>query len=223
MSTEAVIVFRVPYADVCRAHQMAPAADQQAAKEATFPFVPVGADATACFLQLPMAIPPEELAAAARQAIGEPLDRHTDERGVPVFSDAAWPEAGYASYDAAAGAASVFVPKLGAEEVNAMIEAQMREAGLGALAPKLSQMSSRLQGAAAGGTGDLFAAAQEMLASMSPEEQAQLEMMAKQMFGIGDAAPQAPVAKAPAPKAPAPPPAGSKPKIVDDEFGEPED
>ena len=212
MTTDAVIVFRVPYADVCRAHQLEPAADHQAAMEATFPFLPVGADATACILQLPFATPPAELGAAARQAIGAVLDGHTDERGIPALPDAAWPDTGYGSYDEAASVAPVFIPKLGAEEVGAMIEAQMREAGLGALAPKLSQMSSRLQGAAAGGADGLFAAAQEMLAAMSPEEQAQLEMMAKQMFGIGDAPPPAP----------APEPAG-KPKIVDDEFGEPEE
>lgn len=220
MSVDAVAVIRVPYVDVCKIHGLTPAATHVAALEETFPFVPVGEEATGCFLLVPFLSDPEDIAAATRQAVGTILDRHDDERGIPVLSDAGWPDAGYASYEEVAQVSPKLVPKISEADLRRAVEEQMRAAGFGELAPKIEagmrEAMTRAQGADAGGfQAGLFEAAAQMLAAMSPEEQAQLEVMAKQMFGLGDPTDGA------GPGGPARPPEPAQ--IIDDEFGDPED
>ncbi len=220
MSVDAVAVIRVPYADVCKTHGLTPSSTHLAALEETFPFVPVGEDATGCFLLVPFFSDPADLAAATRRVVGSILDAHDDERGIPVLSDAGWPDAGYGSYEEVAGASPKLVPKISEAELKDAIEAQMRDAGFGDLAPKIEagmrDAMARAQGAGAGGfEAGLFEAAAQMLAAMSPDEQAQLQAMAKQMFGLGDPVEGGPPGAAVPPPGPAP--------IVDDEFGDPED
>lgn len=224
MSVDAVAVIRVPYADVCKAHGLTPAATHMDALEETFPFVPVGEQATACFLVVPFQSDPADIAAATRQTVGSILDRHDDERGIPVLNDAGWPDAGFDSYDEIAGDAPTLVPKLSEADMTTLVEERMRTAGFGDLAPKIEAgMRDAMARAQAGGPGGLegglFEAAAQMLAAMSPEEQAQLEAMAKQMFGLGDPAGAVEPAAAPEPRARPAKPA----LIIEDEFGDPED
>lgn len=141
MSIDAVAIVRVPYADVCRAHGKSPAASHAAALEETFPFVPVGEDATGCFLAAAFASEPRDLAVVVYQRVGEKLAEHADERGVPVVPDVGWPDRELASYEAAvAQLEPTFIPRLDETEVLSIIEGQMREAGAGDLAPRIAEL-----------------------------------------------------------------------------------
>ncbi len=210
MSVDAVAVIRVPYADVCRAQDLSPAPDHGAALEATFPFVPVGTDATGCFLGVPYMSASEDLAAVVRQIVGASLDAHDDERGIAILADAGWPDDGFASYEDAVAAAPKFAPQISDAELRTAIEARMQSAGFGALASQMAELSMQMGVPQAGSQGQpelgggILEAAQQMLASMSPEQRAQIEAMAQQVFGMGDEAPP------------------EKAEIVDDEFGDPD-
>ena len=140
MSIDAIAILRVPYATLCAAHDKRPASDVASALDETFPFVPVGSDATACFLLVHYASAPADLAVAARQVIGASLDAHSDERGVPVMADVSWPESGFASYEAAVARIDRFVPKLDEAGLVASLEARLREAGMGDFAPQVARM-----------------------------------------------------------------------------------
>lgn len=164
MSVDAVAIVRVPYAEICTAHQKPPAADVATALDQTFPFVPVGTDATACFLLIRYDSSPEELAIATRQRIGVSLDAHRDPRGVPLLPDVAWPERGFASYEAAAARVERFVPQLDQAGLLAAVEAGLRESGLGDLAPEIARLNAEHGGRGAEGLPAQMAAIEKLMA-----------------------------------------------------------
>jgi hypothetical protein len=166
-------------------------------------FAPVGADATACFLGVPFATEPAQLALFAAQAFGASLARHDDARGVLIVPSSAW-GGDLASYDAVVehfGEAGEWVPKLDpaqiAEQANAQLQSMMGaglDAQLGAFQSMLQQnpevaaaaksMAEQLAGGGMpGGMEDMLAAAQAMLAKMTPEQRAAIEQMAQGAFG----------------------------------------
>ena len=202
---EAIAIVKLPYADVCRARGLEPARDVATAYERTHPFVPLGDDGTACFLGAPFGAELEALELAARVALGTALDAHDDVRGILVVPDVAWPDAAFPSYAAAiahAGEGGQWVQKLDARTAEQRMVRGLDPSVLGpriasmqsllaqhpeAVAAAQAQLSSMLHGEPADDAGDtradLLALAQRMMEQMTPEQQAELEAMARQVLG----------------------------------------
>lgn len=194
MSLEAIALLRIPYAEICTAHDLEPAASAAQALEELSTFVPIGSDGTACVLDLALGSPPEELAEALWNFVGEKLEDHSDERGVLVVADKGFGDADLSSYDAAVkffGEAGQWIEPIIGDDASGDASARMQAMLGGDMAGTISQIQSQLSAdprmaaalGQAGGGGDLLAMAQQMLSQMSPAQQAQLEQMAKSMFG----------------------------------------
>lgn len=192
VSLEAIAIVNIPYATLCKAHGLEPSVSAKDALAEMATFVPVGADATACMLDVPFDSSPQELAEATWGVAGAALSAHTDERGLLIVPDKGFEDKEHASYAAAVahyGDVGQWVPRLDESVLVAPgpnpFEAMMGGGLGGTIAQIQSQLAAdpRMAGAMGGGGGDLFQMAQQMLAQMSPDQQAQLESMAKQMFG----------------------------------------
>ncbi|NOU34593.1 MAG: hypothetical protein HOO96_42425 [Polyangiaceae bacterium] len=166
MSIDAIALLRVPYADLCKTQDMTPAANATEAMESTYPFVPVGADATACFLGISFGSEPEDLGAYVRHVAGAAVDAHTDARGVLIVPDVAWKEA-QPSYDAAVehfGEAGQWVARVSESEAHALLKDKMHAMldapglGLGGMAGGLAGLDIGALGAQLGDLQGLLAA-----------------------------------------------------------------
>lgn len=166
MSIDAIALLRVPYADLCKTQDMTPAANATEAMESTYPFVPVGADATACFLGIGFGSEPEDLGAYVRHVAGGAVDAHTDARGVLIVPDVAWKEA-QPSYDAAVehfGEAGQWVARVSESEAHALLKDKMHAMldapglGLGGMAGGLAGLDIGALGAQLGDLQGLLAA-----------------------------------------------------------------
>lgn len=188
MSIDAVAIVRVPYAVVCRAYGKNPSSSHATALEETRPFVPVGEDATGCFLMVPFRSEPLDLAIAVYQALGKGLADHADDRGVPILPDVAWSDRGFSSYEAAiAHSEPTFVPKLDENEVVSVIEKRMRDAGAGDLAPQIAELQAR----SPGGPGAMAAQAEQLRAMLDANPEAAEAMSKAFEAEMGDALAQA--------------------------------
>lgn len=166
MSIDAIALLRVPYADLCKTQDMTPAANATEAMESTYPFVPVGTDATACFLGIGFGSEPEDLGAYVRHVAGAAVDAHTDARGVLIVPDVAWKEA-QSSYDAAVehfGEAGQWVARVSESEAHELLKDKMHAMldapglGLGGMGGALAGLDIGALGAQLGDLQGLLAA-----------------------------------------------------------------
>ena len=186
MTVDAAALIKVPYSTLCTVLGVEPAASTAEAIETLATFVPIGTDGTACLLDVPLASSPDELGKALLGVVSHAVSLHDDPRGVLIVPDTALSVEHLSAYETAVkhfGEAGEWVPAPDAEaDVPADLAALM--GGGGALAGLQQQLAGdpRMM-AALGGGGDLLQMAQQLLTQMTPEQQAQIELMAKSMFG----------------------------------------
>lgn len=194
VSLEAIVLLKIPYAEICAAHDIEPAASAAQALEELSTFIPLGKNGTACMLDMPLDSPAADLATAMWSFVGDKLASHADERGFLIVADKGLADADLGSYEAAVahfGDAGQWIkPAIGEAQMQAAAAEQMQAMLGGGVGSSISdlqaQLSANPQMMAALGeapSGDLLQMAQQMLAQMSPAQQAQLEQMAKSMFG----------------------------------------
>lgn len=194
MSLDAVALLKIPYADLCAAVDADVDATTTSAIASMATFVPVGTDATACLLDLPYASELEDLSTQAWSLIGPMMAHHDDERGILIVPNKNLEDADLSSYQAAVtyfGEVGQWAPNMEPADARDGADALAQMFAPGALPSAISNIQSQLaadprmaqQLASGAGGEDLLAMAQQMLAHMTPEQQAQLEQMAKAMFG----------------------------------------
>lgn len=201
MPMQALALVRVPYVDVCAAHDKTPAATLEAARASTAPFLPLGADGTACLLETPFGDEPDAFLDELFDVFGDVLAGHDDERGVLIAPEPAWKQGlpdGYEAAVAHVGEAGEWValPEVDDDAMGEFGDLQgvmsQMQGILGGNPMLAQQAQAAAQGMMSGGQPDvaammnnpnLMAVAQQMMARMSPEQMAQLEQMASAMFG----------------------------------------
>lgn len=186
VTVAAAALLRIPYPTLCAALGVEPVASTADALSAMATFAPVGADGTACLLDVPLSASAEQLGDALAQLLGPALALHDDPRGVMIVPDSGLSAEHLAAYEPAVkhfGEAGEWIPAPESDALPPELAALMGGQG-GALAGLQEQLAAdpRMM-AALGGGGDIFQIAQQMLLQMTPEQQAQVEQMARSMFG----------------------------------------
>lgn len=212
MSIEAIAVVRIPYAELCAARDLPPAADAAAARKDTAPYVPVGQDGTAIFTGRPFSDDPDEVAAHVAALLGglETKDR------VLLLPDKVWSDEGFAGYDALVEEAGelgewVTLPQaapamdlgavaamMGGMDPTAMAQQLQQAQQLMAQNPAAAKAAESMMKSMGGGDamaammgnnpqmGGLLGMAQQMLSNMSDDQRASLEQLAQSMLSPGD-------------------------------------
>ncbi|NUP07009.1 MAG: hypothetical protein HOW73_13225 [Polyangiaceae bacterium] len=197
MSADAIAILKLPYHDLCAALDIEPVASAKDAIETASSLVPLGTTGVACLLDIPFSSDDEALTEEAVTILGEALASHDDPRGIFIAEESSLTGAALDSYDAAVatiGGAGKWIPTPAvlAEENAPPLGELFGGAFAGTIANIQSQlaadprMARALEGGGAGpdlSNPDLLQMAQQMLSQMSPEQQAQLEQMARSMFG----------------------------------------
>jgi hypothetical protein len=170
VSIDAIALVKVPYATACKLHNIEPAQTSAGALTESYPFVPVGQDATACYLDVPFSSEPADLAAATRHLMGKALDPHDDPKGVLIAPSVALERQAFSSYAEAVtevGEVGEWVPKVTAEAAIAQLgDRAFAMGGLDAsgLPAGLDGMASMLGGLGGGDLRALSAQVGQMMA-----------------------------------------------------------